>query len=135
MTSGEPGEVTATSSPEAQDATTELLARFDGQEELLREVARTFLDHYPVLLDQIRSALSTGDASAVQRAAHNLKGSAGNFDDQAAAAARRLEEIARSGDLAQAGSGFAELEGAMARLESWLSPLVGGAETGAQATG
>jgi HPt (histidine-containing phosphotransfer) domain-containing protein len=76
--------------------------------------------------------MSTGDAGALQRAAHSLKGSAGNFDDQAGAAARRLEEIGRSGDLTEASSACAELEAVMARLESWVSPLVGGAETGVQ---
>jgi outer membrane receptor for ferrienterochelin and colicin len=49
-----------------------------------------------------------------------------------AAAARRLEELARSGDLTEAGSACAELEAALARLELWLLPLVGGAGTGAQ---
>jgi signal transduction histidine kinase/DNA-binding response OmpR family regulator len=118
--------VATTCMVESSDTATRLLARFDGQEELLREVARTFLNHSAVLMDQVRTSIADGDADVLQQAAHSLKGSAGNFDDPAASAARRLEEIARAGDLAQAGTACARLEAELARLESWLTPLVAG---------
>ena len=55
------------------------LERLGGDEELLREVARLFLDEYPMLINEIRSAAAVMDASALERAAHSMKGSVSNF--------------------------------------------------------
>jgi two-component system sensor histidine kinase/response regulator len=125
LTSEESGEVTPTSPSEGQNSASELLARFDGKEELLRGVARTFGINTRCSWTRscppcppVTPALCSGRLTASRDRPEN-------FDDQAAATARRLEEIARPGDLTEASRACAELEAVMARLESWLSPLGG----------
>jgi len=76
------------------------LERLGGDEELLREVAGLFLDEYPMLMDEIRSAAHARDADALQRAAHSMKGSVSNFGaDGVYQAAFALEKKGRAGDL------------------------------------
>ena len=76
------------------------LERLGGDEELLREVASLFLDEYPMLLREIRTAASARDAEALQRAAHSMKGSVSNFGAEGVyQAAFALEKKGRAGDL------------------------------------
>jgi two-component system, sensor histidine kinase and response regulator len=78
----------------------EVLARFDGDCELLRELARIFLQECPKMLDDLREALHAADPKAVARAAHTLKGSVGNFAmPRPWETAQRLELLAKSGQL------------------------------------
>ena len=79
------------------------LVRIDYDREHMHELALIFLEEYPRLSDRLRSALETGDSKALERAAHSFKGSAGIFSAaRAVAAAQRLEDIGRAGDLADA---------------------------------
>ncbi|HBY62433.1 MAG TPA: hypothetical protein DEH78_21635 [Solibacterales bacterium] len=74
------------------------LERVDGDEELLQEVARLFLQEYPQLVDRVRAAISGGNASELEHAAHSLKGSVSNFGAaRVVAAAFALERLGRSG--------------------------------------
>lgn len=76
------------------------LERLGGDEELLREVASLFLDEYPMLMQEIRTAATARDAEALQRAAHSMKGSVSNFGaDGVYQAAFVLEKKGRAGDL------------------------------------
>jgi two-component system, sensor histidine kinase and response regulator len=76
------------------------LERLGGDEELLREVAGLFLDEYPILMNEIRTAAIARDADALQRAAHSMKGSVSNFGaDGVYQAAFTLEKMGRAGDL------------------------------------
>jgi HPt (histidine-containing phosphotransfer) domain-containing protein len=78
--------------------------RFDGDLDLLRIVAETFLESTPPLLAELREAVAAGDTPTVQRLGHRLRGSLGNFGaDEAVAAALRLEKLGGEGDLAGAG--------------------------------
>jgi two-component system, sensor histidine kinase and response regulator len=75
-----------------------LLERFLGDRTLLRSVAETFIDHLPVLLGDVDAAVAAHDLPSVQRAAHSLKGSAGNFGYAPAfEAALHLEQVGRAG--------------------------------------
>jgi len=95
----------------------ELLARFNGNRNLLRNLVRTFQDDCPRMMARIRGALGSRDARALADAAHGLKGSVGNFGDSAALdTARKLETIARQGDLEGAWEMYAVLEDDIARL-------------------
>ena len=58
------------------------LASVDGDMELLREVVGLFLEEYPKTLAEIRDAIDEGDPHRLNRAAHSLKGSVGNFGAQ-----------------------------------------------------
>ena len=53
------------------------LQRFGGDEELFADVAGVFRADAPRLLGELRHAVAAGDAPAVQRTAHGLKGAAG----------------------------------------------------------
>lgn len=102
------------------------LERLGGDEELLREVAQLFLEEYPALVDEVRAAVAAGDADALQRAAHSLKGSVSNFGaDAAYDAAFALEMTGRSREMSQARSRLVVLEEAMAYIHPALMELAG----------
>ena len=99
----------------------ELLARFDGDSELLKELAGIFLQECPKMLDEIREALRTGDAKTLERAAHTLKGSVGNFALPGPwETAQRLELLAKSGELTGAEDIFHTLEQQLAQFNQIL---------------
>jgi len=99
----------------------ELLARFDGDGELLKELAGIFLQECPKMLDEIREALRTRDAKLLERAAHTLKGSVGNFALSGAwETAQRLELLAKSGEVSGAEDMFHTLEQQLAQFNHIL---------------
>jgi HPt (histidine-containing phosphotransfer) domain-containing protein len=66
--------------------------------ELFEEEVQLFDNQTGKLLADIADAVKCGDASALERAAHKLKGSLGNFGDHGAfQTALELEENARTG--------------------------------------
>jgi len=100
------------------------LERLGGDEELLREVARLFLDEYPALMVEIREAVAARDAKALERAAHTLKGSVSNFGaDAAYNAAFVLEMMGRSRNLAEVERGLTELDEALQYIHPALLEL------------
>jgi two-component system, sensor histidine kinase and response regulator len=102
-----------------------LLDRVGGDEDLLREIAAIFLDEYPALIEEIRSALDVLDAKGIERAAHSLKGSVANFGAQAATqAAFRLETLGRKGQLDEAPRAFDDLLWELQQLHPALLALV-----------
>jgi signal transduction histidine kinase/DNA-binding response OmpR family regulator len=102
------------------------LARFDGDQELLRQILEVFLDDAPKQLKGIQEALAAGDALVVRRGGHTLKGASAN------AGAARLREVAyniekagEAGDLSlaadklrEAGEAFAQFR---AEAEAWAA--------------
>src|SRR5687768_16571201 len=82
---------------------TELLARVDNDTAFLAETVEMLASDGPPLLDELRKALAAGDAPAVGRSAHAIKGMVSNFcAGQAQVAAQRVEQIGKSGDLTAA---------------------------------
>jgi HPt (histidine-containing phosphotransfer) domain-containing protein len=111
------------------DYEAQLLARFEGDAEGLREVAQVFLDESLQYLEAIRAAVAARDGPMIHRRAHTLKGSICNFlgvehnsgDDpaqQAAAAAMALEQLGAIGQLES-------IDGAFAAVQATLDPLRG----------
>ncbi|HYE74386.1 MAG TPA: Hpt domain-containing protein [Blastocatellia bacterium] len=99
-------------------------------EELLAELAEIFLETLPEYLTQLREALAKSESHPLERAAHALKGSVGNFCAQRAAqAAFRLEQIGRSGDLSQAADALTVLETELKFVVSDLESLSAQATT------
>jgi HPt (histidine-containing phosphotransfer) domain-containing protein len=97
----------------------------DGDRELLREVVTIFWDESPHLLAGIEAAIISGDADALERTAHRLKGSVGNFGARTAGdLARKLEAMGKTGNLAGAGEASARLREALERLEEALDEFV-----------
>jgi len=102
----------------------EALARARGKRDLLRKMAELFLADCPGLLTRIRSALAANDESTLERAAHRMKGAAANLSAaRVVGVARRLEEIARQGHLAEANATRVELEDEVVHLEHALEIL------------
>jgi two-component system, sensor histidine kinase and response regulator len=102
----------------------EILDRLGGDQELLRELVEVFLADCPRLWQNVRDALTRADALQLSRAAHAIKGSVGNFSAHAArAAAEKLEHLAGTGDLSQAGELARKLEMELERLKPELLSL------------
>jgi histidine phosphotransfer protein HptB len=94
-----------------------LLENLDNDLDLLRLMAKTFVDDVPRLLTELRTALRTGDAPAAARASHNLKGSAANFGAaRLVAHLVAMEQTCRRGELAQAGAAAKDAERLVAAL-------------------
>jgi CheY-like chemotaxis protein len=104
--------------------TASALARVGGNVELLREMMALFLDELPGLLTSLREAVTAEDAKAVERAAHKLKGSVGNFSAHPAfEALLELEILGRDGNLSKAEPVYADLEKELQRLKSAMANL------------
>jgi two-component system, sensor histidine kinase and response regulator len=100
------------------------LARVGGDAELLREIADLFLDDYPNVLVELRAAAERGDAKAVERTAHSLKGSVANFGARSAVdAAFRIESMGRDRELSEVAQVLQTLEVALAELRPELEAL------------
>jgi len=92
----------------------ELLQRTGGDRELLMEIAGLFLDDLPNMVEAIRSAVESGDASSLERSAHRLKGSIGNFGQGAAhRLAAHLEGCGTASDIVAAATALPELDEAL----------------------
>jgi HPt (histidine-containing phosphotransfer) domain-containing protein len=99
--------------------------RFEGDEELLREVVKLFLDDCPRRLSELREAVGRGDREAIRHAAHSIKGSLANFAAAAAVqAALRLETMGCESDMTEAGKACKVLEQEVARLSAALAAMV-----------
>ncbi|NOS78665.1 MAG: response regulator [Nitrospira sp.] len=95
----------------------QMLQNIGGDQDLLVQLIDLFLERQADMMSQVRQALSLGDAVTVERAAHTLKGTAGNLcAPEVALAAGRLEAIGRLGTLHDAPAVYAHLEMEMLRL-------------------
>jgi CheY-like chemotaxis protein len=101
-----------------------VLAHFDGDEDLLAELAGLFIHESPKLLAAIQQAIQQDDAKGLERAAHALKGSVGNFAvPTAVKAAQTLETMGREGNLAAGETAFAILQEEIAGFVQILQNL------------
>ncbi len=101
----------------------EALEAVDGDEELLREGVKLFLEYdYPRHLEALRKGLEQKDAQAVKAAAHGIKGAVGSFGGRAAYdAASRLEIMGRRGDLSDAQGMLEELQAEVGRFADFFA--------------
>lgn len=98
------------------------LASVDGNTRVLREIAQLFLEDCPRRLAALRGALAGRDLTALESAAHVLKGSAAYIGASTMfAAANRVEVVARRGDLPRARAACAKLQKETVRLVRALS--------------
>ncbi len=76
------------------------LQRMDGDADLLREIVDIFLEDHLGGLRELHAAADARDSVRLQRAAHTLKGAAGNFvATRATDLALQLEQLCKGGDL------------------------------------
>ena len=100
------------------------LERLGYDEDLFAEAARLFLRETPILLGRLRQALVAGDGTALQFAAHSLKGMAANFEArELVAEARRLELLGYDGDLTGACEALRDLERELTRVVAALEAV------------
>lgn len=112
----------------------QMLQNIGDDHDLLIQLIDLFLERQTDMMRQIRQAVSLRDAATVERAAHTLKGTAGNLCAQEVAlAAGRLETIGRQGTLHDAPAIYAQLEMEILRLCRALEQYRGANGAAAQA--
>jgi CheY-like chemotaxis protein len=112
--------------PDAGLTSEALLARVEGDHDLLRKMAELFAGQSIKLRQEIREAIDCGEGHRVERAAHILKGSIGSFTTgRAYEAALRLEVLGKDGDLTDAGRAWADLDEALGHLDAVLRHFTG----------
>jgi HPt (histidine-containing phosphotransfer) domain-containing protein len=100
----------------------ELLSRVGGDTQLLKQLVELFLRESPPMMEGIRKALKEQDSGALEKAAHTLKGSVGNFAaKEACEAALKLERLGRAQALDGAEEAFRDLERKIERLKLVLT--------------
>ena len=99
----------------------DFLRRNLGDRHLACAVATIFRDGAPEHLTAVSHAVAAGNAMALHRAAHKLKGAAANLSlPELTGIARRIETIAGDGEIAKAGELLSELEQKLQRAVSVL---------------
>ena len=101
-----------------------LLHHLDGNTELLRDMAKVFLETTPGMLADLRAAIDQKDCRQLERAAHTLKGSLSYLAaTHAVGTAQTLEHMGRAGELSNAAESYAALERHLQGLWQALAEL------------
>ena len=107
-----------------------LLDSLGGDIDFLSELVEAYFDSSPGLLASMLQAIATGEATALQRAAHSLKTGSASFGAQAfAAQCKELEELAKTGALDGAAEKYEALEAGYAQVEAALQARVDSARS------
>lgn len=95
-----------------------------GDDGLITEVLELFRDEAGAMLADIGAAVKSGDAVAIRRTAHRLKGALVSLAAlPATEAARALELAGANGDLSDTGEQFARLEHELGRVIADIAKL------------
>jgi HPt (histidine-containing phosphotransfer) domain-containing protein len=93
-------------------------ARLMEDEELVRTVAKGFLEDIPRQIEALRGYLADGDGPGAERQAHTIRGAAANVGGELLrAVAFEMEKAAKDVDLDLARGHTAELEAQFDRLK------------------
>jgi signal transduction histidine kinase/DNA-binding response OmpR family regulator/HPt (histidine-containing phosphotransfer) domain-containing protein len=130
---GGPGTAARAAPPAAPGGTSQVIldrsvlaGQAGGDPAVVADLVAIFLRERVSLLALLQDALDKGDALALERAAHRLKGALATMGAEAALAqASDLETQCREGDLARAPQVLAALRAEIARLEPELQALSG----------
>ncbi len=96
----------------------------DDGGQFFNELIDIFLGDTPARIEEVRAALSGGDLSTGQRAAHSIKGAAGNFGaTQLAHLAHEIEQLAKNSDLSAMAIALPKLEAEYARVKVALEAV------------
>jgi HPt (histidine-containing phosphotransfer) domain-containing protein len=102
----------------------EAIVRLDCEPGLFREMIGFFFEDGPKLLAEIQTAVGAGDAIAIEKKAHRLKGTVLYLGaDSTNEAVSRVEALGRVGDLKGAAEAIRALEAEMTRLAEALRPF------------
>ena len=106
--------------PVAADASLDwaaALEMMDGNEQLLCDVASTFLEEYPRMMGEIQQGVNNSDAALLHRAAHTMKSSMRYFGaHRAHDLSLELEMMGKSEDFSDATAKLEMLDGEITRL-------------------
>ncbi len=101
-----------------------LLERVEGDEQLANELIEMFLISCPKLLADVRLAVRERNALTLERAAHALKGSAGDIAAPLVfESARIMEQLARENKLEDVDAALKSMETALENLVHELRDL------------
>ncbi len=103
----------------------DVFQRFGGDESLIAEIYRFFLEDLPSEIEALQEYVKAGKIDNIECKAHGIRGIAANMGGAALKEiASEIETAARSGDLSSARYHMGELEAEFARLkaaiEQWL---------------
>jgi PAS domain S-box-containing protein len=102
----------------------ELLARFDGDMELLERVSKIFAEQSGQMLEGMRNAIMARDAATLGQTAHKLIGSLGVFGaEQGMRCARELEKLAQKSAFAESESLVEKLQDEVDTVQSRLAAI------------
>jgi two-component system sensor histidine kinase/response regulator len=105
----------------------EALSRADGDQDLFLTLATLFLQESPKEAAAVRAALERQDCAVLTAAAHKLKGSVMEMcTPRLFESAKRLEEVGRRGEFAEASSVCADVETRLAEVHAALRELIAG---------
>ncbi len=101
----------------------------EGMPDVFQKVLNIYMQKSPGLMENLRQAISTGNASAVEFAAHSLKSANANMGAlELSALCRELEQLGRSGSIEGAPEIFARMEKTYPLvLDALKAELTGGA--------
>ena len=104
----------------------QLLERVGGDADLLKEVVHIFVHEFPKTVARMKSAMRNRDFHSLERAAHAMKGSVGNFRATSAVdAASALEAMAKDQDIASVAQAINALEQELNPLQDTLLRICG----------
>jgi CheY-like chemotaxis protein len=107
-----------------------MLANIGGDAELFDQLIRLFLDRHGIMMKEIESAIGQADAVALERAAHSLKGTAGNLcAPDVVLLASQLEASGRLGTLTEAPSLLVRLDRTVQELVAVLTRQINPADS------
>src|SRR5262249_20186437 len=93
----------------------------EGEPDILSRLIDLFLESTTENCVAIRDAITQGDARALERAAHSLKGGSATLGARPlAATSQRLQEMGRGGRVDGAGDVFVQLGAELARVRTAL---------------
>lgn len=102
----------------------DLAERLGGDRDILKKIVDLFEEDRKRLQSEIRNAVDRKDASALEKAAHALRGSVGNFRYQDAFhEAGELERMGREGKIEGTDALIAKLDASLSRLSQLLQNL------------
>lgn len=106
----------------------ELLARVDNDRELLVDLMGIFKEDFPRHMKELNETVGAHDLKKVAVVSHTLKGMLANLAvTRGAAAAAKLEQLARDGEEPSIGEAFAafeqEVRGLLAEMEAYMSEV------------
>lgn len=105
----------------------EALSLADGDQALFFTLAGIFLQESPKVAAAARAALERQDGTGLAAAAHKLKGSVIEMcAPRLFECAKRLEELGRQGELAEASSVCADVEACLDEVHAALRKLIAG---------